>query len=101
MFLTVDDIGNQLRMAAIEKSIEGNRKKDEREEAIQKQKDKLIQFFKGLKLKINKIHMRYEDDYYQADTPYSFGVVIESASINTSDTTWDFQKPSDVQFFRS
>jgi len=33
--------------------------------------------FKGLKIVINKLHLRFEDDYYAGERPYSFGVVIE------------------------
>ena len=32
---------------------------------------------KGLTLRIKKLHLRYEDDYYSCDNPYSFGVVID------------------------
>ena len=32
---------------------------------------------RGLTIVINKLHLRYEDDYYSTENPYSFGVVIE------------------------
>lgn len=30
-----------------------------------------------MKLKINKVHIRYEDDYLNVDAPFSFGIVID------------------------
>lgn len=30
-----------------------------------------------MKLKINKVHIRYEDDYFNSETPFSFGLVID------------------------
>ena len=35
---------------------------------------------KGLTLSIKKLHLRFEDDYYSGDTPYSCGIVIQVRS---------------------
>ena len=32
---------------------------------------------KGVQFKIRRLHIRYEDDYYSADKPYSFGLVFD------------------------
>lgn len=32
---------------------------------------------RGLTINIKRLHLRYEDDYYSGETPYSFGVVID------------------------
>jgi len=32
---------------------------------------------KGLTIVINRLHLRFEDDYYSGEKPYSFGLVIE------------------------
>ena len=32
---------------------------------------------KGLTIFIKRLHLRYEDDYYSGESPYSFGVVID------------------------
>ena len=37
------------------------------------QKDML----KGLTINIKQLHLRYEDDYYSSECPYSFGLVID------------------------
>ena len=34
-------------------------------------------FFKNLKLIIKKCHVRFEDDHFSRDKPYSIGVVID------------------------
>eukprot|EP00347_Sterkiella_histriomuscorum_P010120 403377528 len=34
-------------------------------------------FIKNLKLKINKVHVRYEDDCFNGEFPFSFGVVLD------------------------
>ena len=30
-----------------------------------------------MKLRVNRVHVRYEDDYLNADSPFSFGIVID------------------------
>jgi hypothetical protein len=37
----------------------------------------MFEYIKNLKLKINKIHFRFEDDYFNIENPFSFGFVIE------------------------
>ena len=32
---------------------------------------------KGLTIYIKQLHLRYEDDYYSSELPYSFGLVID------------------------
>ena len=32
---------------------------------------------KGLTIHIKQLHLRYEDDYYSSECPYSFGLVID------------------------
>ena len=36
-----------------------------------------IDFLKNFKLKINRLHVRYEDDYFTGESPFSFGVVLD------------------------
>lgn len=38
---------------------------------------------KLMNLKVNKIHIRYEDDYFHGRDPYSFGIVIKSVQFNS------------------
>ena len=55
------------------------KKKIQRQNTIeQQQQDKqTFDFIKNMKLKINKLHVRYEDDYLNGDSPFSFGLVID------------------------
>lgn len=39
--------------------------------------------FKGLKVTINKFHLRYEDDFYSKSTPYSFGVAFDNVKLDS------------------
>ena len=36
---------------------------------------------KGLTIYIKQLHLRYEDDYYSSECPYSFGLVIDVSII--------------------
>ena len=35
---------------------------------------------KGLTIIIKRLHLRFEDDYYSSENPYSFGLVIDVSS---------------------
>jgi hypothetical protein len=39
--------------------------------------------FKNLVVSINKLHIRYEDDYFPIEKPYSFGILIDVGSFFT------------------
>ena len=52
---------------------------------------------KGLTIKIKKLHLRFEDDYYSSDNPYSFGVVIDEMNFDSSDSRKFFERLSDMQ----
>ena len=46
-----------------------------------------------INLKINKLHIRYEDDYFSGGQPYTMGCVIESVQLTQSKTgqeLWNF-----------
>ena len=44
-------------------------------------------FLRSLTLTIKRLHVRYEDDFFSNDSPYSFGMVIEELSFATNDTS--------------
>ena len=52
---------------------------------------------KGLTIKIKKLHLRFEDDYYSCDNPYSWGVVIDELDFDSSDSRKFFERLSDMQ----
>ena len=39
--------------------------------------------FRGIKYDIKNIHIRYEDDFYSAAQPFSFGVTIKDIKLDT------------------
>ena len=61
----------------------------------------LISLLGGLKLEIKRIHIRYEDVYFQQSKPISFGLMLENISINNSDTDWNFDQLLSMNFYRS
>ena len=52
---------------------------------------------KGLTIKIKKLHLRFEDDFYSSDNPYSWGVVIDELDFDSSDNRKFFERLSDMQ----
>ena len=51
---------------------------------------------KGLTIKIKKLHLRFEDDYYSSENPYSFGIVIDELDFDSSDSRKFFERLSDM-----
>ncbi len=45
---------------------------------------------RNLKLIIKRVHIRFEDDYFSADTPFSLGLVIDKLDLVTEDSEWLF-----------
>ena len=52
---------------------------------------------KGLTIKIKKLHLRFEDDFYSSDNPYSWGVVIDELDFDSTDSRKFFERLSDMQ----
>ena len=59
-----------------------------------------ISLFGGLKLEIKKLHLRYEDDYFQCNKPFAFGFMLDSIMLDNSDTDWNFEQPMSMNFYR-
>ena len=46
-----------------------------------------------VQLKINGLHIRFEEDYFSADKPYSIGLIAEQLNLNSTpqgQETWHF-----------
>lgn len=73
----------------------GPAKKDtveESEEALSL-KANMRTMLKNIKLTVNRMHIRFEDDYFSSGEerqwePFSLGLVIEKLVVATSDTEW-------------
>jgi len=63
--------------------------------------DTIMNFIGGLKLEFKRIHIRYEDDYFQHTRPFSFGLMIESISLDNSDSDWTFESPLSILITRN
>lgn len=64
-------------------------------------------FMKLITIKVNKIHIRYEDDVYDArneedrkeeSNPFSFGVLLDSFNIFNYDRDVRFEQPLDFAY---
>jgi len=55
---------------------------------------------KGVKLHLHRIHIRYEDDYFNHHRPFSMGILIEALDLNNKDTHWEFETPNGMKFKR-
>jgi hypothetical protein len=58
--------------------------------------DTIMNFLGGVKLELKRIHIRYEDDYFQHHRPFSFGFMIDSISLDNSETDWTFESPGSI-----
>ena len=43
----------------------------------------LFKLFRGVKYDIKNIHIRYEDDFFSMDKPFSFGFTIQNIKLDT------------------
>ena len=55
-------------------------------------------FMNLIQANIQKIHIRFEDDYYSSGSPYSLGLLIDSLNINTPETDIVFNGPLDLEY---
>ena len=56
---------------------------------------------KNLKLTINRLHIRFEDDYFSFELPYSIGLVVDKVELQTTDSEWKFDNPLQLTFKRT
>ena len=79
--------------------------------AIQKQKEKqrstqesslvyITKIFKNMKLTINKIHLRYEDDFFPLSS-FACGIVCDQVTSCISSTEWNFGGLENNRFKRT
>ena len=55
---------------------------------------------KNVKLCLNRIHIRFEDDYFSQTNPYAFGILCDQLSSYGSETEWQFGALESNQFKR-
>jgi len=72
----------------------GNKPPEEDNEA----KGNLRNIMKNLKLTVNKLHIRFEDDYFSNGEsklwePFSIGLVVDRFEMSTAENEWQFESP--------
>lgn len=55
---------------------------------------------KGVKLHIHRVHIRYEDDFFNNHRPFSMGILLEAIDLDCKDTHWEFETPNGMRFKR-
>lgn len=80
-------------------------KKSKKKDAAQTEEQATIQGYiksilKNIKLEINRIHIRYEDDYFSQINPMAFGILCEQISSCGSVHEWEFGSLDNNQFHR-
>ena len=56
-------------------------------------------FMNVLSVNVNKIHIRFEDDFYSyIEGPYSFGMTLNSFNINSTNKAINFRSPLDLNY---
>lgn len=55
-------------------------------------------FLKLITININRIHIRFEDDYFSGDAPYSFGVIVRQFQVFNYEKDIIFANPTSVSY---
>ena len=60
----------------------------------------LTSLFNGIQLNVHHVHIRYEDDYFSHNRPFSMGLLIDEIDFGNTDTHWTFHTPNGMRFTR-
>uniref|UniRef100_A0A4W4DQU0 Vacuolar protein sorting 13 homolog A n=1 Tax=Electrophorus electricus TaxID=8005 RepID=A0A4W4DQU0_ELEEL len=83
----------EARQRELQRIEETKQKAAERENPKTEKQDTFVeklvtQVIKNLQVKISNIHVRYEDDVTNPNSPLSFGVSLQNLSLQTADANW-------------
>lgn len=53
--------------------------------------DFLMNFLGSAKIHVNRVHIRYEDDYFNHTRPFAFGFMIEQVELDNFQTDINFE----------
>ena len=64
----------------------------------EKQVQNVRMIFRNLRLNIQRLHIRYEDDYYSRflGKKFAFGITIEQLFVQTCKESWDMEMNKDI-----
>ena len=51
-------------------------------------------------MRIKRIHIRYEDDYFNSERPFSIGFSIDEIEFGSKNSHWSFLTPNGMKFAR-
>lgn len=60
----------------------------------------LFDIFGGVQMNIRRIHIRYEDDFFSIERPFSLGLCIDEIELCNRSSHWAFKTPTGMQFSR-
>lgn len=96
------------REARRENRIAEKKKREEEQEKSEKSEFSappglswVFSLFNGVKLNINRIHVRYEDDYFNNHRPFSLGLMIDAINLDNATNHWTFHSPNGMHFSRT
>uniref|UniRef100_UPI00398E4939 intermembrane lipid transfer protein VPS13A isoform X2 n=1 Tax=Pristiophorus japonicus TaxID=55135 RepID=UPI00398E4939 len=84
----------EIKQRELQRIEEAKQKVDDKENPKDEKQDTFIeklvtQVIKNLQVKITNIHIRYEDDITNQDSPLSFGISLQNLSLETTDERWN------------
>ena len=60
----------------------------------------LTSLFNGIQVNIHRVHIRYEDDYFSQNRPFSIGFLIDEIDFGNTNSHWTFHTPNGMRFTR-
>ncbi|XP_041042655.1 vacuolar protein sorting-associated protein 13A isoform X2 [Carcharodon carcharias] len=84
----------ELKQRELQRIEEAKQKVADKENPKEEKQDTFVekiitQVIKNLQVKITNIHIRYEDDITNQDSPLSFGISLQNLSLETTDERWN------------
>jgi hypothetical protein len=61
----------------------------------------IFSFLGGVQMTIKRIHIRYEDDFFNHHRPFSLGFTLDRLNFGNAGSHWTFQTPNGMLFTRT
>lgn len=58
----------------------------------------ITKFMNLIQANITRVHIRFEDDFFAYESPYSLGILLDSLNINTPQNDIAFDNPLDLEY---
>jgi len=59
----------------------------------------ITKFMNLIQANITRVHIRFEDDFFAYESPYSLGILLDSLNINTPQNDIAFDNPLDLEYW--